>query len=434
MIDTHNEQFSSVSENDETVETKVDQETVEEAIQDYRDQNMQYVQDVILPHIEDDTGTESTSEEEDGIEETEEVHEDFEVEGEASDEDEGQRLKEMEEKNAADIAAFRKLPFIDLYTKHAELVEQRDQMKSIKGMVDQMKSGSFPGGNDLQIPVMNALDNSGNLDQSAKEFLDQYDELMAESERIIKCAETVLMEYNKEQINSSTFLANSLCESIDEKIGTMKESDHENKAFIIKRMSKIRDAYADRTNYEYLFNKLRYYYNIQSTYKEFSKMGGSAVIKYLDKTFGGVFKDPKMKKFLTEVTEMVTPVYSLYDVTFFAFWLAKIYEKEYTSGNFTYPKTLIMNVYDAVTGVYDLPGGKEALVEAIKTMMTLLMTFALLKKKTDKSKKEVEHMVNEFWNDLVTVYENTVQTIIGREEEASTEEESPVEVTESVAN
>ena len=78
MIDTHNEQFSSVSENDETVETKVDQETVEEAIQDYRDQNMQYVQDVILPHIEDDTGTESTSEEEDGIEETEEVHEDFE--------------------------------------------------------------------------------------------------------------------------------------------------------------------------------------------------------------------------------------------------------------------------------------------------------------------------------------------------------------------
>ena len=242
------------------------------------------------------------------------------------------------------------------------------------------------------------------------------------------------MEYNKEQINSSTFLANSLCESIDEKIGTMKESDHENKAFIIKRMSKIRDAYADRTNYEYLFNKLRYYYNIQSTYKEFSKMGGSAVIKYLDKTFGGVFKDPKMKKFLTEVTEMVTPVYSLYDVTFFAFWLAKIYEKEYTSGNFTYPKTLIMNVYDAVTGVYDLPGGKEALVEAIKTMMTLLMTFALLKKKTDKSKKEVEHMVNEFWNDLVTVYENTVQTIIGREEEVSTEEESSVEVTESVAN
>lgn len=408
MIDAHNENTSPVSEPSPMVETEFNQETVEEALQNYRDQNMQFLEERILPSIEDDdTDTESTSEEEDGIEETEEVHADSEVEGEASDEDERKRLEEMEKKNAADIAAFRKLPFIDLYTKHAELVKQRDQMKSIKGMVDQMKSGSFPGA-DMQIPLMNALDENGQTDQSAKEFLDQYDDLMAEAERAIQCAETVLGEYEKETVNSSQFLANSLCESIENKIDELDKSNHTNKKFIIKRMETIRDAYEDRTDYSYLFNKLRYYYNIQAAYKNFTKLGGDGVIKYLDKTFGEVFNDPKMGKFLAEVTTMVDPVYNLYDVTFFTYWLATIYEKEYASGNFSHPKTLIMNVYDIITGVYDLPGGKDAVIETIKTMFALLMTFALLKKKSNVSKKAVEKQIDDFYNMVMKQYHEEV--------------------------
>lgn len=380
----------------------VTDEEFKKALDDFSKDNMTFVKNELIQD-DDIVNTNISTEDDAKLEETMEDVSDSKNEDAASENDD-RVSAETEIKNDEDIKAFRELPFIDLYQKREEYVKQRENLKSAKEMLDALQLNKFEDKFGQMIEVSNELDMRG-IAEDAKEFMEQYDPLMNECNRIIDCADKVLAEFNKDEINKSSFLANSLCQSIDMKVANVLNSGDCNALRIAKRMNIIKDAYSNRTNYSYIFNKLKYYQNVKTIYSDYKKLGGTKVLNYINKQFGEAFKDPKMKNFILGIQSMLPEdISDTYMALFITYWLARVYEREYESGNFAYVKTLMMNVYDTFTGVYDLPGGTDLVKLTIFTIARLLDTFAMLKR--TNSKKETNESVLNFYNTTINAYES----------------------------
>lgn len=375
-------------------------EEFKKALDNFSKVNMAFVENTLTPN---DDITESNKNDKDDaeLEETEDAS-DSENESETNKDDDGIDT-ETKAKNEEDIKAFRELPFIDLYQKREEYVKQRENLKSAKEMLDTLQSSTIKDKFGQMIEASNELDMKG-IAEDAKEFMSQYEPLMNECNRVIECADKVLAEFDKDEVNKSSFLANSLCQSIDIKVTKVLDSGDCNALRIAKRMNIIKDAYSNRTDYSYIFNKLKYHQNVKNIYTDYKKLGGKKVLNYINKQFSEAFKDPNMKNFINIIQTMLPEdIENLYTALFITYWLARVYEREYDSGNFAYVKTLMMNVYDTLTGVYDLSGGADLVRDTIVTIARLLDTFAMLKR--TKSKKETDEAVMKFYIETMNSYE-----------------------------
>lgn len=338
-------------------------------------------------------------------EEAQEAEEDGDTDGEAAAE-EPVKVETMEEmiarwaeKNEKDKPELMEIPYIELVQRKTELSKQIDDLRSMKSWLNEMSTKL--SGMAREIDGANALDSAG-FKEDYKDFLSKYPELLDDAQRLVYLIDTVVEERFKDvKVESTTFLADSLCESIDRKVSALNDSDAVNRQYLIDRMNRIKRSYTDRTDYTVIFRKLSFPQNVRKIHKDFSKLKPHQVFAYINKQYASVFNDPNMKNFITGVMKLVHDYpmsgtmadVSEYDVVFMVYWLTRMYEREYASGDFSAFKVLVMNVYDCMTGVYDLKGGPTCVAYTLQTILAVFRIYLpLMAGKNAKTsvKKSVE--------------------------------------------
>lgn len=319
-------------------------------------------------------------------EETQEAEEDGDTDGEAA--EEPVKVETMEDmiarwadKNEKDKPELMGIPYIELVQRKTELSKQIDDLRSMKSWLNEMSTKL--SGMAKEIDGANALDSAG-FKEDYKDFLAKYPELLDDAQRLVYLIDTVMEERFKDvKVESTTFLADSLCESIDRKVIALSGSDAVNRQYLIDRMNRIKRSYTDRTDYTVIFRKLSFPQNIRKIHKDFSKLKPHQVFAYINKQYASVFNDPNMKNFITGVMKLVHDYpmsgtmadVSEYDVVFMVYWLTRMYEREYASGDFSAFKVLVMNVYDCMTGVYDLKGGPSCVAYTLQTILAIFRIY-----------------------------------------------------------
>lgn len=339
-----------------------------------------------------------------------------------------------ESKNAADFEALKYLPYIDLHAKLNEAKKNLADLNSMKGMMDQIGNIS-----DEHYAVMIGRMNVAEREKyegDVTSFYEGYPSMKVEALRIQSLLERMLKVYDQDMIASTTFISKSMVESATIRREAMLNANDPvpNLNLIIKRLDETAAAYADRTNFDLIFHKLRYPNNVLEIYEDFAKNEPSEAMKYINDVFMPVFNDSNMTKFrgafikLCLMDKLEGSSQSTVEVvTFFlTFWLAKMYEREYQSGKCARIKTFIMNVYDCdpSSDIYDCDGGKDYMASLGYTIFMIIATIT----SGQFTKKQLFKKINQIMDDLLKVLESEKLTLFeafpGRELELNTDLES----------
>lgn len=276
----------------------------------------------------------------------------------------------QEEDGKADFLKLSKMSYIDLYSQHSKATDQLQQLVNVKAQadaIDAMSSDEFAA----MVNMMDIVDKEG-YTKSIKDFQEHYDEMYTGAQFTQRLIYAMLSVFSTDLTMSTTFISQSMVESSQDRLKILAESNPRpnNYNLIEKRIKATANAYGNRTKFSMLFNKLKYPANTAETFKEFKEIGPNKAMDYIDEVFLSVFNDAKMARFRQSFADHV--IMPLMDegyeadmvhvmIFFFTFWLAKIYEREFTSGKCAEVKVFVMNVYDCdpSSNIYDLAGGKE---------------------------------------------------------------------------
>jgi hypothetical protein len=420
-LDQYNQR--AVEETKEALKEETADETTEEESADVYEEATE-------PEEAADETTEETTEEESA-----EVYEEATEPEEAADEvDASEEEAEVEvedtefyDKCVADFAGLRTLPFIDLYAQKNQAIKNVGDLESSKEMVDQVGDISEDTYSTL-IAQGNALDDApspDDLKKSVNEFYDKYDELNSEAHRIETLLNRMIGAIDHTVTASTSFISKSMLESAAIRKSAMEKNEEKptNHALILKRLDITAAAYGDRTNFDVLFNKLRYPNNVLEIFKKFMKSPEDAM-KYVNKVFMPVFNDKNMTKFRRIFTSMVAPktlpnqgenlawTSDKIDVFvfFLTYWLAHVFEAEYESGKCAYVKTLVMNFYDCEGSgaIYDLPGGPSYMVEVGFLLLSVLNVVA----NGGYTEKQLHKAINAMMDDLMPILAKEKATLV----------------------
>lgn len=279
-------------------------------------------------------------------------------------------------------ANLKNLPYIDLYTEHSKLIQGRQELQQIYEDVKDTVHLS----NDEWSGLVNAMDAAERKEfqGSVEEFKKNYPTHFTASSLAIDFLHKMLDYYEPSKVLSTTFISKSMVESGENRLAALEAMVVRpmNYTILKKRLQATIKAYSDRTRFDMLFNKLRYPANTLEAFKEFRKIGPQAALNYINSIFDKVFNDHNMTRFRTSIVkyaflpnmdganeDMVSVM------TFFmTFWLAKVYEREYTSGKCAEVKTFIMNVYDSdpSSNIYDLTGGKQYFYDLAYSLFAII--------------------------------------------------------------
>ena len=360
--------ISAIKENLESYNQKSVEETLNELQPDTEDQ--------IQDEVGEDTGEQEAEESSESVGASDQDADDELEEAPLS-------IEEINSRNAKDFEKLKTLPYIDLFGEYQKAKQALANLKSAKEMMDQV--GNIA--DDKYSAMVGQMDISERQEMgtSIQDFYDHYDENVAEGTRIIDLMARMLMLYDKDMLGSSAFISKSAIEAAERRIPMIAEGV--NHDAVVARLNVTKDAYANRTDYSMLIHKLRYPNNVLNLFKEFVKIGPEKAMKEVDKVFMPVFNDQYMKRFRQSFTELFETVDSAsytedqksrieVSVFFITYWLASVYEREYTSGKCAYVKNLVMNVYDCdkSSNIYDLEGGKVYVANVCFTIFSIINT------------------------------------------------------------
>lgn len=358
-------------------------------------ENSPETEEPISSHTEASTSSEQTvkvetpvtSEEKDEVDVQKEEENDEDSEEESVPPAQTQQKIYYTDEQVADLrkdfeANLRKLPYIDLYSEHSKLIQGRQELEQIYEEVKDTVRLS----NDEWSGLVNAMDvaQKKEFQGSVEEFKKNYPTHFSASSLAIDFLNRMLGCYEPSKILSTTFISKSMVESGENRLAALEAMTVRPMNFNIlkKRLESTIKAYSDRTRFDMLFNKLRYPANTLEAFKEFRKIGPQAALNYINSIFDKVFNDHNMTRFRTSIVKnaflpnMDGANEDMVNVmTFFmTFWLAKVYEREYTSGKCAEVKTFIMNVYDAdpSSNIYDLAGGKQYFYDLAYSLFTII--------------------------------------------------------------
>lgn len=289
-----------------------------------------------------------------------------------------------EEKNRIDFETLKTLPYIELYSQKSQAKAQVEELTSSKSMMDQIGDLS----QDDSAAIIAQMDEAEKLKykDSVNSFYTQYPSMYAEAHRIETLLAKMVSIFSRDLVASTTFISQSMVEAAEVRKAKIMAANPVpiNRDNLVKRLDTTKNAYADRTNFDFLFNKLRYPNQTLETYKKFVHDGPEAALKFINSTFMPVFNDQNMAKFrnafksICMVGKEFEARMEVTDVTvfFLTYWLAKMYEKEYQSGKCAYVKTFVMNFYDLDPSsmIYDLDGGRDYMFSVGYTLYMIILT------------------------------------------------------------
>lgn len=392
-------------------------EKEEEDVQDEEEDTLPEVEDA---KWEDDSSPES----EDGESEEEE--------DELEDDDPYRFSEELIEDGRKDFEKLIKIPYIELHSllsnaknSLAELEEMKETVDSIKGMSQ-----------DDYSAIVAAMDEVTRKDYEGgvQEFSENYPIHHDKAAFAVALLEAILEQYKTADIMSTAFISKSMVEAGQMRLEELETNKVKplNYILIKKRITSTISAYSDRMHFPMLFNKLRYPSNVVEIFKEFTKDGPEAALKYINSVFMPVFNDNNMQRFRNCIeNNAIKPNYqSGTDETdfikvmvfFMTYWLAKNYEKEYTSGKCAEIKVFVMNAYDSdsSTKIYDLPAGSAYYFNLVYSIFCMLSSFTSKDYSLKMLTKVMGGMADEFLKVLEGEYEAKVKEYPGKTIEGDT--------------
>ena len=384
-------------------------EKEEEDVQDQEEDSLSEVEDA---KWEDDSSSEP---------------EDAEDEDELEEDDNPYRFsEELIEDGRKDFEKLIKIPYIELHSllsnaksSLAELEEMKETVDSIKGMSQ-----------DEYSAIVAAMDEATRKDYEGgvQEFSENYPIHHDKASFAVALIEAILEQYRTADIMSTAFISKSMVEAGQmrlEELDTNKVKPI-NCNLIKKRITSTISSYSDRTHFPMLFNKLRYPSNVLDIFKEFTKEGPEAALKYINAVFMSVFNDNNMQRFRNCIeNNAIKPNYQSGSdetdfikvmVFFMTYWLAKNYEKEYASGKCAEIKVFVMNAYDSdsSTKIYDLPAGSAYYFNVVYSIFCMLASFTSKDYSVKMLSKVMGGMADEFLNVLEGEYEAKVKEYPGK--------------------
>lgn len=291
-------------------------------------------------------------------------------------------LEEEKKVMAVELDKLADTPYVELHKYRST------HMEALQNLEDTYRLKEADGNVFAQ---WNILDHSPLRGTPSDKVDIKFHELRRHAKLCIECCDATLRKMGEADMpdKSVSFLSYSMSQScikrIEEATASMEAGtrprDEMNR--YINRTRRVQAAYANRTDFDMLFNKLAYPINVWDRWQEIRDDPGKALAK-INKTLSIIFQDENMGKcrtLLAPATDAMGEDEYAHRITltfFFIYWLACVYEQEYESGKCAYVKTLLTNVYDAYetneakAASFDIPGGAELFKFTVSTMMSML--------------------------------------------------------------
>ena len=317
-----------------------------------------------------------------------------------------------DEKNARDYLALAALPYIELYTRRSGIMSDLKDLQYSKEMMDSVDNiFKEPNREAKAIAMANQMDTT-KIRKTADEFYRDYPALLHEAQRILDLMDSMLESFPEGYRHSTSFISRSMVESANMRRDAMARAETKapNHDMVMKRLTVVTSAYEDRTNFTAIFQKLQYPHNIRKLYKEFMEIGPDKAMVELDKIMMPVFADQHMTKFRKQFTtyiaeDPVSPNRPMVMIFFITFWLAKVYEQEFTSGKCAFVKSLVMDVYDVASGMYDCIYGDKYIQSVCQTIYVLI-SFAAT---ANLSKKQLSEKYQRLYDTMMEMLASNKQ-------------------------
>ena len=386
----------------------------------------------------DDSEKKETVEHEEALQEvSEDLEENPISEAENDDEEEAPIIKDSDVQE--DFDALKQIPYIDLYQEHSKAKAHLQDLNELRGAMDSISGMS----QEQYAAILNMMDEAdrqkyaGGVDEFNREFPAIY----KKAQYLCFMLKAMLDQFSSDDVLSTTFISQSMVESGKARLESLEKSNPVpfNYKILKKRLEHTIQSYENRTFFTTLFNKLRYPTNTLTLYREFKEIGPDAAMSYINRVMKPVFNDQNMTRFRSSMTDRILmpkleganrDMVSVL-VFFMTYWLAKIHEKELTSGYCADVKTFIMNVYDTdpSSNIYDVVGGKEFFYDTAYWIFMMLSDVArddITMAQAKKMNSRVDQTLGILAMELVQLQESEPGKVIGH---ATTLEECCPEVT-----
>lgn len=259
--------------------------------------------------------------------------------------------------------------FIEVIKINNEFRYHKDSLEKAKESVEQivrlqeemMKSAESDS--NLTNAIMEADAQSSHELDDLKAFLDSYDDTMGKLNALIEKSDERIHAFDDVE-KTSSYLNNSMVEVIDKKLNGIKDDGSTKTKQMLTYYKEIRKIYEDRTNVDFLLERIgTKKIEVRRLKTSLKKDKSGNTLAATQKKVVGLLSKSFNTNLLVRAEEYLTELFGGEDEAFFfQYVLALIYEREKTHGKYgkhKWVEVLFMNIIDICTNKYDLEGGEE---------------------------------------------------------------------------
>lgn len=240
------------------------------------------------------------------------------------------------------------MPYIEIGGLKQRTENDVIQLQNVKQFVDTVKEIDDP--TTRKIAEANILDNV-KLQTEINDFNTSYEEDMKKFGIIIDKCTAKLNEIPEEERNKTSFLSNSMVESLKYRIDKI-DPNNLNYDYIVKKYNEVIHAFEYRMDHTYLIDRAKSFMSNKKNLKMIKKyLSDNGYAKKVMKPLSVTIRIEIVKDAMEELLDITGSEKS---TILFIIFLSKIMEKEKRSGKDSYVKVMILNLADLHNKVFDL--------------------------------------------------------------------------------
>lgn len=240
------------------------------------------------------------------------------------------------------------MPYIEIGGLKQKTENDVIQLQNVKQFVDTVKEIDDP--TTRKIAEANILD-TVKLQTEIDDFNTSYEEDMKKFGIIIDKCTAKLNEIPEEERNKTSFLSNSMVESLKYRINKI-DPNNLNYDYIVKKYNEVIHAFEYRMDHTYLIDRAKSFMSNKKNLKTIKKyLSDNEYAKKVMKPLSVTIRTEIVKDAMEELLDITDSEKS---TILFIIFLSKIMEKEKRSGKDSYVKVMILNLADLHNKVFDL--------------------------------------------------------------------------------
>lgn len=246
------------------------------------------------------------------------------------------------------LDAIDTMPYIEVGGLKQKTEADVIRLQNVKTFIDGVKDIDDPM--TRKIAEANILDDV-KMQSEIKNFNVEYEENMKKYGIIIDKCTAKLDEVSEEERNKTSFLSNSMVESLKYRIEKI-DPDNINYDYIVKKYNEVIHAFEFRMDHTYLIDKAKSFVNNKKNIKMIKKyLSDNDYAKKVMKPLSVTIRQEIVKDAMEELLDITK---SEKTMILFIIFLSKVVAQEKRSGKDSYVKVIILNLADIHNGVFDL--------------------------------------------------------------------------------